>query len=157
MLIPGIIPSLALSVQGLHPQENSLFPSPGASGREGKAGEQPHSNTRVDMCTHLRVPTTYVHACAHAWSHVRTAAQSHARTCEEVCAGAAPAQSVAAVPEASRLPSAPGDIWQYLELSYLGSHAPMCLSCSCDARLWPWLRPRQIVNNGDDTNLCVHT
>lgn len=47
MLIPGIIPSLALYVQGLHPQENCLFPSPGF-----RVGEQGWGATPVLMCMH---------------------------------------------------------------------------------------------------------
>lgn len=52
MLIPGIIPSLALYVQGLHPQENCLFPSPGF-----RVGGQGWGATALLPCTHTDVHT----------------------------------------------------------------------------------------------------
>lgn len=64
MLIPGIIPSLALYVQGLNPQENGLFPSPGFRAGGQRLGNNPrtdvHAETRVWTCVHLCVPTCYV-------------------------------------------------------------------------------------------------
>lgn len=100
MLIPGIIPSLALYVQGLHPQENCLFPSPGFRvGGQGWGATPPasmhphgcaHPNTRVNTCTpmcahHVCASTRtqactrrpmHTHVCAHTQSHANTRAHT---------------------------------------------------------------------------------
>lgn len=58
MLIPGIIPSLALYGQGLYPKGIACF-LPQDLGWEGKAGEQPPHG----CATHTRVPHVHPAVC----------------------------------------------------------------------------------------------
>lgn len=92
MLIPVIIPSLALYGQGLHPKGIACF-LPQDLGREGKAGEQPpHGWATQTRVPHVHPATSprplHPQMCAETVTHMHTCSSCDDADFRYICTSA---------------------------------------------------------------------